>query len=134
TLGGVCSTTGYSSLGEIQDYGVTYSQYRSHYDQLWGQGWRLYVLDAYVVNNQVLYNAVWRPAGNTPEIQLYGASYSAFRSQYDQLWGQNWRLYILQSYVVNGQVYYNAVWRPGNGGEIQTYGATYAQYRSTYDQ
>jgi len=134
TLAGACSTTGYTSLSELQDYGVTYSQYRSHYDQLWPQGWRLYTLDTYVSNGQVLYNAVWRPYGNTPEIQLYGTSYAAFRGKYDQLWSQGWRLYILQSYVLNNQVLYNAVWRPGNVGETQDYSVSYAQYRADYDR
>jgi len=134
TQAGACSTTGYTSLGEYQDYGVTYSQFRSHYDQLWPQGWRLYILNAYVSSGQVLYNAVWRPAGNIGEIHLLGVTYGTYRARYDQLWPQNWRLYILQSYVLNGQVYYNTVWRPGNEREIQDYGVTYAQYRSHYDQ
>jgi hypothetical protein len=134
TQAGACSTTGYTSLSEYQDYGVTYAQFRAHYDQLWPQGWRLHILNAYVSNGQVLYNAVWRPAGDTGEIQLLGATYADYRAKYAQLWAQNWRLNILQSYVLNGQVYYNAVWRPGNGGEIQDYGVTYAQYRSHYDQ
>ena len=131
---GACSTTGYTSLSEYQDYGVTYAQFRTHYDQLWPQGWRLHILNAYVSNGQVLYNAGWRPAGNTGEIQLLGATYADYRAQYDKLWAQNWRLHIFQSYVLSGQVYYNAVWRPGNGEEIQDYGVTYAQYRSNYDQ
>ena len=75
TQAGACSTTGYTSLSEYQDYGVTYAQFRTHYDQLWPQGWRLHILNAYVSNGQVLYNAVWRPAGNTGEIQLLGATY-----------------------------------------------------------
>jgi Bacterial tandem repeat domain 1 len=65
-----------------------------------------------VANNQVLYNAVWRP-GNEGEIQVYGWLYADYRQQYDTLWTEGWRLYSLESYVVNGQVLYNAVWRPG---------------------
>jgi hypothetical protein len=133
TQGGSCSTSGYTSLSENQDYGVTYSVYLNDYNRLWPQGWRLYSLQSYVVNGQVLYNAVWRP-GNGGEIQVYGWTYASFRSEYDQLWPQGWRLYILQSYVLNGQVLYNAVWRPGNTGEIQAYGCSYANFRSQYDQ
>jgi hypothetical protein len=66
-----------------------------------------------VVNGQVLYNAVWRPDGNLAEIQVYGWQYADYRKEYDSLWPQGWRLYILDSYVVNGQVLYNAVWRLG---------------------
>ncbi len=123
------------NLAEKQDYGVTYQQYRSDYDQLFPQGWRLMILQSYVLpNGQVLYNAVWRP-GNLAEIQVYGYSYADYRSKYDELFPQGWRLYILDAYVLsNGQVVYNAVWRPGNLPEIQVYGYSYADYRSKYDQ
>ena len=49
------------AMPEIQVYGWNYADYRKKYDELWPQGWRLYVLDSYVMpNGQVLYNAVWR--------------------------------------------------------------------------
>jgi Bacterial tandem repeat domain 1 len=136
TNAGTCSTTGYTSLAELQVYGWTYADYRARYDQLWPQGWRLYSLQSYVLpDGQVRYNAVWRPAGNIGEIQVYGYQYSDYRSVYDQLWPQGWRLYILDTFVLpDGETRYNAVWRPGNSAEIQDYGVTYEQYRSDYDR
>jgi Bacterial tandem repeat domain 1 len=81
TQAGQCNSMGgYTSLSEIQVYGWTYSDYRNEYNSLWPQGWRLYSLQSYVVSGQVLYNAVWRPQGNLPEIQAYGWAYSDFRS------------------------------------------------------
>lgn len=135
TNGGTCSTTGYTSLDEIQIYGWTYAKYRAKYNALWPQGWRLYSLQSYVLSNgDVRYNAVWRPTGNTSEEQLYGVTYADFLSTYNTLFPQGWRLYILQSYVMpNGAVLYNAVFRPGNLGEQQLYGVTYTEFRSTYD-
>jgi hypothetical protein len=77
--GGTCSTTGYTSLGEIQDYGVSYTQYRADYDRLGQQGWRLYNLQSFALaNGTACYNAVWRP-GNGPEIQVYGWTYADYR-------------------------------------------------------
>ena len=114
--------------------GSLYADYRKKYDALYPQGWRLYILDSYVMpNGQVLYNAVWRN-GDLGETQLYGSTEAQFRSQYDQLWPQNWRLHALQSYVANGQVSYNAVWGPGASGEQQVYGSSSADYRNKYDQ
>ncbi|MEA2605160.1 MAG: hypothetical protein QOF89_6152 [Acidobacteriota bacterium] len=146
-----CSTTGYDSKApvsipgsftavwqpstqpEIQVNGWTYDAYRQKYDELWGVGWRLHLLQPYVVNGQVLYNAVWRP-GTESEVQVYGWKYQDYRNKYDQLWGQGWRLKILQPYVVNGQVLYTAVWRPSTEGETQVYGWKYQDYRNKYDQ
>jgi hypothetical protein len=135
TNGGTCSTTGYTNHNEIQVYGWTYTDYRNEYNTLFPKGWRLYSLQSYVLSSgEVLYNAVWRPGGNTPEIQVYGYTYADYRAEYDKLFPENWRLYILQSYVMpNGDVLYNAVFRPGNLGEIQVYGYTYADYRAEYN-
>ncbi len=132
TNGGGCSTTGYTKLDEIQVNGWTYADYLAKYNELFPQGWRLYILQAYVLaNGNVLYNAVWRPAGNTGEQQIYGAAYTQFRSVYDTLYPQGWRLYILQAYVLpGGNVLYNAVWRPGDVGEHQDYGVTYERFLS----
>jgi hypothetical protein len=135
TNGGACSTSGYTSLGEIQVYGWSYANYVAEYNSLWPDGWRLYSLQSYALSNgTVLYNAVWRPTGNTSEEQLYGVTYKQFRSTYNTLYPEGWRLYILQAYVLpNGDVLYNAVFRPGNLGEHQLYGVTFAQFQSTYN-
>ena len=128
--GGTCNITGYTSLNEIQVYGWTYSEYRAKYDKLWTQGWRLYILQSYELPNGggLRYNAVWRPAGNTAETQLYGATYTEFKAQYDKLWPLGWRIYILDSFVEGGSVYYNAVWRPGDVSETQSYEASASEF------
>jgi hypothetical protein len=130
--GGTCSTTGYTSLSETQVYGWTYSDYRTKYNQLWTEGWRLYILQSYELPNGggLRYNAVWRPAGNTAEIQQYGATYAEFRANYDKLWPLGWRIYILDSFVEGGNVHYNAVWRPGDVAETQLYGIDQSELSS----
>jgi hypothetical protein len=129
--GGTCSTTGYTSLSEIQVYGWTFADYKAEYNTLWPDGWRLYILQGYVLpNGTLVYNAVWRPAGNTSEIQQYGATYAQFHTEYDTLWPLGWRIYILDSYVQDGSVYFNAVWRPGDVAETQNYEDTLAEFDS----
>jgi hypothetical protein len=131
--GGTCSTTGYTSLDEIQVYGSTLSDYKTKYDSLWNQGWRLYILQSYVAaDGGVRYNAVWRPAGNSDEIQIYEATLQDFLSQYNTLWPLGWRIYILDSYVKGGTMYFNAVWRPGDVEEIQQYEDTAAYFVSQF--
>lgn len=131
-----CTTTGYTSLSEIQIYSATYAEYRAKYDQLWPQGWRLYILESFVLDNgQVLYNAVWRPSGDIGEIQQYGVTFNEYKSEYDKLFPEGWRIYILQTYVLpNGDVLYNAVYRPGNSAETQAYGVTYDEFRAEYNK
>lgn len=136
TANAACTTNGYTTLSELQAYGWTYANYRAEYNKLWPQGWRLYILQSYVLSNgQVLYNAVWRPMGNTPEYQLYGGTFNQFITEYNKLFPEGWRIYILQTYVTpDGNTHYNAVWRPGTSTETQMYGVTYEQFRDQYNK
>ena len=133
-----CSTTGYDSVSassvpgsftavwqpgtepEIQLYGQTYTGYRARYDELWGHGWRLKILQPYVSGGQVFYNAVWHPS-TEGEIQVYGWALSDLINEYNSIWPQGWRLKIIVPYVVGTQTLYTAVWSPSTEGEIQVY-------------
>jgi hypothetical protein len=100
--------------GETQVYGWTLSDFQTEYNTLWNEGWRLYILDAYVISDgTVRYNAVWRPSTHG-ETQVYEWTYSTFRTEYNTLWTEGWRLYILHAYVLPGdKVRYDAVWQQG---------------------
>ena len=132
TQGGACSTTGYTSLGEVQDYGATHTQFVNDYIARYNQGWRLYILESYVLADgstfgDVRYNAVWRP-GNLNEQLLIDLTKDQMMTQLNTLNSQGWRLYILQSYVLaNGALTYNAVLRAGNVPEHGTLGETYTR-------
>ncbi len=137
TNGGACSVTGYTNLGELQDYEVTHDQFLNDYNTLYSQGWRLYILQGYVLSNGgVRYNAVWRPGVLNEKLLLAGSS-EQFQSQESTLYAQGWSLYILQSFIIgSGQVLYNAVWRPAppkdQVKEQVMAGVTLQQFQSSY--
>ncbi len=137
TNGGACSTTGYTSLAELQDYGVTNAQFVNDNHTNYAQGLRLYILQAYVLDNgsqfgELRYNAVWRP-GNQTEQTLIGVNHDQFVNGYNTLYAQGWRLYTFQSYVLaNGTVSYNAVLRAGDVPEQAILGKTYSEFLTDY--
>jgi len=134
---GACNTTGYTSTEEQAVYGLTLAQYLSQYSTAKSKGMRLYTLQAYVTipKGDILYNAVWRPGGNTDEEADYGVTFAKLQSD-DLLYsGEGYRLYILQSYVLPpsagplaDEVRYNAVWRPGLFNYAADYGVIFSQY------
>ena len=87
----------HSQLSYLPSAFILEEDVRAKYDELWGQGWRLKLLEPYVVNGNVYYTAVWRPSWSG-EYQVYGWSYADFRARYDELWQQGWRLKILRAY------------------------------------
>ena len=124
-----------STAGETQVYGWTYEDYRKKYDELWKQGWRLKLIQPFVLSgDQVRYTAVWQQS-TAGEIQVYGWTYEDYRKKYDELWKQGWRLKLIQPFVLSGdQVRYTAVWQQSTAGEIQVYGWGYQDYRAKYDE
>jgi hypothetical protein len=56
---------------------------------------------------------VWRP-GTHAETQVYDWTYPDYRTEYNTLFLEGWRLYILNAYVLPGdKVRYDAVWKKG---------------------
>lgn len=136
---GACSTTGYSSTGEHAVYGLTQAQLLTQYSTAKATGMRLYILQAYVTKpkGDILYNAVWRPSGNTDEELDLGVDFTKLQSDNALYSGMGYRLYVLQSYVLPpsagpsaDQVRYNAVWRPGLYNYSGDVGVTFTQYNT----
>lgn len=72
---------------------------------------------------------MWRK-GDDDEVQLYRRTHAEYQAKCDELWKQNWRIELLNQYVVGGAVEYDAVWRPGTTGEIQLYEMNYDAFRA----
>lgn len=119
--------------GEIQLYGWTTDALRTRYDELWREGWRLKLLNSFVLEGEVRYAAVFKP-GQEGEIQIFDVPFQNFKAKYDELWSQGWRLKQISPYVLNNQVRYTAVWEPSAEDEIQLYEVTTEALRSRYDQ
>jgi hypothetical protein len=139
TLGGNCTGSGYTILEERHAYEVTKEKFGADYNLNHYEGWTLYMLQSYVLTNgEVRYNAVWRPDGwNQFERVLTDATYEQFVAENNQrlVTANNkevWNLRILQSYVVKGEVRYNAVWRPGTVTEKPFFAETQKQFQDDY--
>ena len=60
------------------------------------------VTNIYLANiKHRIYDAVWRP-GNSAEVQYYGLKYADYQKHYDELWKQNYRIYLLNTYEEKG--------------------------------
>lgn len=114
--------------------GYDFSTYQAKYDELWPQGYRLDILEIFVLNGQTRYMATWRKArGNPGEVQHYGLDRSQLLDKYDELWGNNWRLEMIETYSHAGKTLYAGIWRQGTDGEYQLLDVPYQDYRNFYD-
>jgi hypothetical protein len=106
----------------------------SDYHTFFPLGWRLYILQSYVLaNSDVRYNAVWRP-GIEDEVLFPNATRAQILSANATLNSEGAILTILQSYVLaNGDVRYNAVWQEGTESNTLRLGQTQAQFTASYN-
>jgi hypothetical protein len=121
-----------SSSGEVQWYGMSYSDFHAKNVDLRNKGMRVHLLNTYFEQGTRRYDAVWRPMTVTGEYELYNVDYATFQAEYNTLWKQNYRIALLNTYVVNGATRYDAIWRPGSNGEIQLYGLSSADFKTQY--
>jgi Bacterial tandem repeat domain 1 len=60
---------------------LTLAQFEATADLLTAIGWRLYIVEPFVMpGGQVLYNAVWQP-GTHDQTGVYGKTYSEYRTK-----------------------------------------------------
>jgi len=53
-------------------------------------------------------------AGNSNANYVFGWKRDDFFRENERYWKNGWRLHQVNSYVINGQVYYNAIWQEGS--------------------
>jgi hypothetical protein len=150
TRNGACTTTGYMSMDEFPLYAQTSAQIQHQNEVELENDYQLYILQSYVLDRQVYYNAVWRPQTGGSAAAPYDTgqeedfSYAApYLGQFNSVYDSGWGLYTLQSYVGPGGpsggsgLFYNGVWRQGTSVtdtvEHGLFGATEDAFRAEYE-
>ncbi|RUS27947.1 hypothetical protein BC938DRAFT_482536 [Jimgerdemannia flammicorona] len=122
-----------TQIPEETVFGLEWPAFWAQFTKLWWEGWRLEILTQYVLNDKVYFSAVWRkPMISVDEVRVFGWKFNNFKAKYDAIRPQNWRLHILDTYVVNDEVFYSAVWRRSDATEIQVYSVNLETYTAKY--
>jgi hypothetical protein len=98
TRNGACTTTGYMSMDEFPLYAQTSAQIQHQNEVELGNDYQLYILQSYVLDGRVYYNAVWRPqtggsaaapydTGQEEDFNYAAPYLGQFNSVYDSGWG-----------------------------------------------
>jgi hypothetical protein len=111
---------------------LTYAQLLARTSELQGQGWAVRQMHTrvYVCGKQapdVRFDVHWRKE-NVAETWVYYYTFNDFWARNLSLRSQGWRLTMVDSFVVNGVLYYNALWRPGTYSQADVAGWAYADF------
>ncbi|MBC8066965.1 MAG: hypothetical protein IAG13_01415, partial [Deltaproteobacteria bacterium] len=85
-------------VGNVEEkllFGASAADYQAKNQDLNASGWRVHVLEPYVVGSSVKYTAVWRKS-DAEEKQVLGKSRAELEAQHTELRAQGWRLHLLE--------------------------------------
>jgi hypothetical protein len=71
--------------------GWTAEDFRKKYDEMWGKGFRLLLLDVHSIGGGLRYDGVWNPS-SAPQFVVWGMTREQVRAYYDEMWHQGMRL------------------------------------------
>jgi hypothetical protein len=103
-----------SSAGQFYSWGKSYDDFRTLDTQQNQAGFYLVAQQAYAKNGMTLYDGIWNPGSQKPDI-IWGWTVEHFIGHEQQNSANGWRLRHLESYLMpDGQVRINAIWYPGS--------------------
>jgi len=108
------------SVNEAAVYAWSWTDFNNKNNQLRSQGWRLVLVDSFMMMNGVHFSATWRPS-TADQVDIFGWASSDFLNEIQSLGNQGWGMTLMDSYLVSdGTPRYNASWRRNIANIIYT--------------
>jgi polyglycine hydrolase-like protein len=110
---------------EVLVRGLNSDQYEAKFLLLEDQGWMPVWIDAYQVDGETFFNAIWRRSDGVPWIAKRNMGGAGFQTEFDRNQQNGYRLTNLRSYrdgsASDGGSRYAAIWRQEPGPAQQVY-------------
>lgn len=98
-----------SVQGLLARHGLTAAQYQNEATKYARDGYKLMHISGYAVNRKAYYAAIWKKADNSKQITRHGLSSQQYQNEVNTHWKNGYRILQVDSYDVNGKVYYAAI-------------------------
>lgn len=118
-----------ASIDEMMVLGISVSEYQTRYAELAQQGWRVHLVEPYVVGGAQRVAAVWRKDVAEQE-QVVAVDRKAFDAKDAELRAAGWRLHLLEPFVVANATKFTAVWRKGSQEQDVGIAMSHAAYKT----
>jgi hypothetical protein len=117
----------------VARHGLDSAQYSSAFNQYANQGYRLTLVNAYIVNNQSRFAAIWDKSRlDGAWVARHGMNNAQYQSAFDQYVGQGYKLVHISGYTENSQPRFAAIFhrlnRPNGEAWVARHGLTKDAY------
>ena len=115
--------------------GLSPADYQKEFDDFGNKGFRLVSVSAYVLNNQLFYEALWRKfPGSVAWAAKHGLSAADFHKALGDFANQGMILVYVDGYEFQGAPLFAGIWEKSTGpAPVVKIGLDDAQYQSEYD-
>lgn len=123
----------WDKLGDVAEqrvFGLTDDAYLRRSSELAKAGWRVHLLEPYVVGGTLRYSAVFRKEAKVEQEQALGLDPAAFAAENASLRAKGWHVHLVEPRVVGKSLVYAAVWRKGALAQQELYDAPAKSYRA----
>lgn len=123
----------WNEVGDVAEkrvFGVGEKDCLTQYEALHKAGWRVHLLEPYVIGGTVKYSAVFRKAPKVEEQQALSLAPKAYATKNAAMRKDGWHLHVLEPRVVGKALEYTAVWRKGEVDQQELYDASVKEYRA----
>lgn len=103
-----------SNFSEVAKHKVSAASYQSVFTDITAAGYRPVWVDGYEVNDEVYYNAVFRPAAEVSWIARHGLTQTEYQAEFDNL-PDGYRPLQVESYLSNDSIRYAVIFTKEEG-------------------
>ena len=113
---------------------MTGTTYQQHFDEYRDEGFSLDHVDSYVVDNNVLYAAIWTKSSGA-STAYHGSTAEEHQKSFDSLKSEGWRPKVISVASVGGKLRYTALYTKQAIGSFETRSfLTPDEYQTKFDQ
>lgn len=110
-----------TNWGEVSKYHVAENIFQQEFDKIYTCGYYPVWIDGYDVNGRTYFNMTFRPSANINWVARHNMSGAGYQTEFDKWSKAGYRLIHIDSYLLNGQIRYTAVWIKDNSVQIMAY-------------
>jgi hypothetical protein len=118
----------------VSHHNMTGTTYQQHFDEYRDEGFSLDHVDSYVVDNNVLYAAIWTKSSGA-STAYHGSTAEEHQKSFDSLKSDGWRPKVISVASVGGKLRYTALYTKQAIGSFETRSfLTPDEYQTKFDQ
>jgi hypothetical protein len=121
-----------TNYAEIAKHGLPAENFQEEFDKIYTCGYYPVWMDGYEVNGKTYYNLIFRPSSGVAWVARNAMDGNKYQDEYDKWDKEGYKLLFVDSYLSNGQVRYNAVWKKDNRIIMAYHGQTLAYHNGNF--